>query len=425
MRHDVASVTKSITSTLIGLAIQKGYLQGVNERVLSFFPDHAVSGLDMRKQALTLENLLTMRAGWDCGVGLGDPRINLDVRLAEMRATSDWAQYALDLPMVDKPGTRFRYCNANCHLLSTILTQRTGTNALAFARRELFEPIGIHDTAWPADPKGNNYGWGDLQLRPTDMAKFGQLLLQRGHWGKQIVPEGWLRIATRSHVEQTGGRDHYGYFWWVPGEKFPGVFEAVGRGGQRITVWPAKDLVLVYTGGGFNPDDLSKFILQSLRSDKPLPPNANAAAQLRERLAAAARVPASQPVPESPAMATQVSGRNYALTPNSLGLAAFALRFSNTAEAAVQFSRLGHDLRCPVGLDNVERNSTDTLVELPVSAKGQWQSANTFLLVFDRVGGIDCYRFKLKFAEDGNVVDVDLSERTGLVAESFKGTAVP
>lgn len=104
------------------------------------------------------------------------------------------------------------------------------------------------------------------------MAKFGQLLLQRGRWkGRQIIPEAWIEMATLAHVDETGGSDHYGYFWWIPGDSLPGVFEAIGRGGQRITVWPAKDLVVVFTGGGLETRDLAKFILKALKSDQSLP----------------------------------------------------------------------------------------------------------------------------------------------------------
>src|SRR4029434_1814733 len=170
MRHDVASVTKSFTSTLVGLAIEHGYIRDVQQPVLGFFPGHTVAGLDARKRKQTLEHLLTMQSGWDCGVPLGTPSINADRQLAEMRGHHDWAQFALDLPMTSEPGTRFLYCNANCHLLSALLTRVTGTNALAFARCELFEPLGIRDAVWPADSQGNNYGWGDLQLHPPRLA---------------------------------------------------------------------------------------------------------------------------------------------------------------------------------------------------------------------------------------------------------------
>ena len=424
-RHDLASVTKSITSTLIGLAIKQGYIRDVQQAVLSFFPGRGVARLDARRQTQTLEHLLTMQSGWDCGAPLGAPNINADAMLANMRRGDDWAQFALELPMGSEPGTRFLYCNANCHVLSALITRVTGTNALAFARRELFTPLGIEDAAWPADPKGNNYGWGDLQLHPRDMARLGQLFLQSGRWaGREVVPENWLRTATRAHVERTGGKDHYGYFWWLPGERFPGLFEAVGRGGQRITVWPATDLVLVYTGGGFEPDDLSAFVLKSLKSskpDQPLPANADAAARLREKLATATKPPAPQTVPKLPPMAMRISGRVYTLGANELDLATLTLVFNKSSEAIVRFTRLASELSCPVGLDGVERFSADKLVELPFAAKGRWLNHNTFLLELDRVAGISLYRFKLTFEDDGKSLSISLSERTGLGEEVFNG----
>jgi CubicO group peptidase (beta-lactamase class C family) len=427
-RHDVASVTKSVTSTLVGLAIERGHIRDVQQPVLGFFPERTTAELDARKRQQTLEHLLTMQSGWDCGVPLGTPAINADRQLAEMRQRDDWAQFALDLPMTSKPGTRFLYCNANCHLLSALLTRVTGTNALAFARRELFEPLGIRDAAWPADPQGNNYGWGDLQLHPLDMARLGQLFLERGRWaGRQIIPEGWLRTAARAHVERTGGKDYYGYYWWVSAE-LPGLFEAVGRGGQRITVWPAKELVLVYTGGGFEPGDIAQFILKSLNAistnkpgDQPLPANPAANARLRDKLAAVTRPPAPQPVPELPAMAACISGKTYTLTANELDLASLTLQFNKSSEATVRFTRLGQEPRCPVGLDGVERFSTDKVVELPFGCKGRWLTADTFLLDLDRVAGISLYRFKLTFGDEGKSVTIALSERTGLGMQVFSG----
>lgn len=420
MRHDVASVTKSIMSTLVGLAIDKGHLRNTQQPVLSFFSDRPQAGVDARKSKLRIEDLLTMRAGWDCGF---EPN---EMRLMEMRRTGDWTQFMLDLPMLAEPGTRWAYCSGNCHVLSAILTKVTGTNALAFARRELFEPLGIRDVAWPADRQGNNHGWGDLQLHPRDMAKIGQLFLQRGRWGeRQIVSKSWIRAATRAHVARTGAEDQYGYFWWVPGRQYPGVFEAIGRGGQRITVWPAKEVVLVYTGGGFNNDDLTKFILKALKSDKALPPNPKASARLREVIHAAKQTPAPRPVPELPALAARVSGRIYKLTANSLDFSSLVLQFSDKAEAALGLTRLGQELNCAVGLDGVLRFSTDTLVDLPFACKGRWLKEDTFLLELDRVAGVGCYRFAIMFSDGGDKVSIALKERTGLTEETFAGKATP
>jgi hypothetical protein len=121
--HDVASVTKSVTSTLIGLAIEKGLLRDVHQSLLSLFPNRPVLNPDERKQKITLENLLTMQAGWDCGFEAKE------ARLFEMRRSPDWLQFMLDLPMVAPPGTRFAYCSGNPHVLSMVLSQVTGTNA--------------------------------------------------------------------------------------------------------------------------------------------------------------------------------------------------------------------------------------------------------------------------------------------------------
>ncbi len=218
-RHDVASVTKSVTSTLVGLAIERGYIRDVREPVLRFFLGRTITGLDTRKRQQTLEHLLTMQSGWDCGFERNE------ARLFEMRRQPDWIQFMLDLPMVAEPGTRWAYCSGNCHVLACILRQVTGSNALAFARRELFDPLGIRDVVWASDRKGDNHGWGDLQMHPRDMAKIGQLFLQRGRWGeRQIISEAWIRQATSPHVKKTSNQDQYGYCWWVKGTNYPGVF---------------------------------------------------------------------------------------------------------------------------------------------------------------------------------------------------------
>ncbi len=422
MRHDIASVTKSVTSTLVGLAINQGVLPDVHQTVIDQFPRRTIANLDARKRALKLEDLLTMRAGWDCGVDMKDPRVNVDGRLAEMRRTSDWVQYALDLPMVTEPGARFAYCNANCHLLSAMLTQAAGTNELALARRELFEPLGIRDAAWPSDPRGNNYGWSDLQLHPRDMAKLGQLFLQRGRWGdRQIVPEAWLSAATSAHVEETGNGDHYGYYWWVPGEKFPGVFEAIGRGGQRITVWPARDLVLVFTGGGFDPGDLAPFILKAIKSDQPAPANPAAYHQLQERIAAAAKAPTPRAVEAPPAVAARVSGKTFKFSPNGLELSALTFAFEAATEAKAELRWAAERVRIPIGLDAVPRFSLNPIVNLPQAATGQWLNDTTFRLDLDLVGGINFYRLELNFSGAGRKVIVSVNERTGLNSENFIG----
>ncbi|HKQ39782.1 MAG TPA: serine hydrolase [Verrucomicrobiae bacterium] len=407
-RHDVASVTKSITSTLVGLAIERGNIQGVEERLVPLDSDR-------RKRSITLEDLLTMQAGWDCGF---EPN---ERRLFEMRQSSDWLQFMIGLPMVAEPGTRWAYCSGNCHLLSALLTRKTGTNALAFARRELFEPLDISDVVWPSDARGNNHGWGDLQMHPLDMARIGQLFLQRGRWkDRQIISERWVTNATCAHVKRTSNSDYYGYFWWVKGTDFPGMFEAVGRGGQRITVWPAQELVIVFTGGGFEPGDLAKFLLKSLKSGTP---KTDASPELKERLVAAARPPAVKPISKLPALAAQISGKTFGLDSNSLGLGTIGFTFGSPAEAKATVTWNNRTVSFPVGLDGVDRFSVNPLNSLSQAAKGKWLNVNTFVLSINLVGGINIYDLRHTFSQDGQTVQVAIAEATGLANERFAGRA--
>ncbi|HEU4485002.1 MAG TPA: serine hydrolase, partial [Povalibacter sp.] len=242
-RHDVASVTKSIVSLLVGLAIAHGDLQGPDQPLISALTPQQAAGAVVTTERIRLRDLLTMRSGLDCGFKNGEPE------LRDMRATTDWVAYALQLPTVAAPGDRFGYCSPNFHLLSAAISASTGTSALEFARKQLFEPLGITNVYWPADPRGITHGWGDLQLRPRDMAKIGLLMLHNGRWqDRQVVPAAWIEQSVAHHFRATDSND-YGFGWWMP-HALPGLFEATGRGGQRISITPDKDIVVVTTGGG-------------------------------------------------------------------------------------------------------------------------------------------------------------------------------
>src|SRR5213080_1683003 len=210
------------------------------------------------------------------------------------------------------------------------------------------------------------------------------------------------------------------YSCWVKGEDYPGMFEAIGRGGQRINVWPAKDLVLVFTGSEFEPGDLAKFILKALKSDEPLQANREASAQLQERMAAATRPPPPQPVGKLPPIAARISGKTFKLSTNSLGVTGLALYFNDPAEAQGELLWNGRCIPFPIGLDGVERFSANPLVGLPQATKGQWLNRATFMLDLDLIGAINDYRFKLTFSEDGKSLKASLTERTGLTDEQFQ-----
>lgn len=286
-RHIIHSCTKSIVSALIGIAIDRGYIEGVDTPVLELFPERTVANLDAHKEAMTLAHLLTMTSGFDCQ----DSYLYGWRGLQELRQSEDWVQFALDLPMRDEPGTRFEYCNSASFLLSAILQQTTGKSALALAQEHLFGPLGISDIHWPANPQGINIGWGDLHMVPHDMAKIGYLYLKEGQWeGQQVVPSAWVEASTRRHIAATMS-DGYGYQWWVDAA---GFYMALGYAGQFIYVVPEKDLVAVFTSSLSDSDFyvpetlLKRYIMPAARSPSPLPANPDGVALLQSRVQALA-----------------------------------------------------------------------------------------------------------------------------------------
>jgi CubicO group peptidase (beta-lactamase class C family) len=219
--------------------------------VLSFFPEHAAAAPDEAWERVTVRHLASMTGGFEC---IDEPE---KLTQGQMRASPDYVAFVLEQPMVAEPGTTFGYCDPGMHLLSAVLTRATGQSALDYARSRLFGPLGISDVYWPTDPQGYTHGWGDLALKPHDMAKIGQLFLQGGRWDEeQIVPAAWVEEATVPHAV-TGRTEDYGYGWWVSLPDDPiEWFRADGDGGQRILVVPAVDVVVVATGGGYGWDSV-------------------------------------------------------------------------------------------------------------------------------------------------------------------------
>jgi CubicO group peptidase (beta-lactamase class C family) len=213
-RHSIYSVTKSFTSALVGIALDKEYIKSVRQPLLEFFPEKTIANLNEQKKEITLEHLLTMSSGLDTR----DSWVHNRVRLGMMQASDDWAQYVLDLPMARKPGKHFDYSNGGSYLLSAILQKTTGMSPLEFAKIHLFGPLGITDVTWPTGPQGINRGDDKMRLVPLDIAKFGLLYLNNGRWeDKQIVSKAWVEDSTRTHIHAPDtGFDGYGYQCWVP-----------------------------------------------------------------------------------------------------------------------------------------------------------------------------------------------------------------
>lgn len=248
--HNVASVTKSITSALIGIAIDKGYIKNADTQVLDYFPEYVCDTSDKRKQEITIRHLLTMTAPY--------PFANWHEPLDRMRRQSDWVRYALDmLGQGGRIGT-FKYSTAGAHLLSAILTRTTGKCASDFANGTLFKPIGMKEIpyddkqscdfenvfgkgvkGWIHDPNGNSVGGMGLALTLRDMARFGFLYLNEGVWnGRQIISKAWINESISMN------KNKYGYLWWLRQDSDTFAYMAMGSGGNVICCIPEKDLVI-------------------------------------------------------------------------------------------------------------------------------------------------------------------------------------
>jgi len=241
--HIVYSCTKSVVSTLIGIAIDEGYIDAdLDQRLLDIFPDRTVGNPSAWKSDITLRDLLMMSGGFDAR----DSYLYDWDWLDRLHDTDDAIQYMLDLEMAYEPGSRFEYTNGVSHLLSCIISEATGMSALEFAEEQLFEPLGITGAAWTADSQGHNWGYSSLYLTPRDMAKFGFLFLNGGEWdGEQVVPRYWVEEATSEQISAGTLLEGYGYQWWTSPD---GYYSAIGYKGQFIHVVPELDLIMVTTG---------------------------------------------------------------------------------------------------------------------------------------------------------------------------------
>jgi CubicO group peptidase (beta-lactamase class C family) len=245
--HTLQSVSKSVTSALIGIAIARGEIPGVDAKVMPYFADFKIPADPLGfRERMTLADVLTMRTGirWDEETAAyTDPANNC----AAMEGTEDWVRYVLEQPMAEAPGKTFVYNSGATELLSYLITKATGKPADEYAKEHLFAPLGITDFYWKRTPKGLSDTEGGLYLAPRDLAKIGELYSKDGVWnGKRLLPEGWVKASTAPATGTYDKRFGYGFQWWVMPDA--GAYAAWGYGGQFLFVVPRLDLIVVFTG---------------------------------------------------------------------------------------------------------------------------------------------------------------------------------
>jgi CubicO group peptidase (beta-lactamase class C family) len=415
--HNLHSCTKSITSTLVGIAIDKGYIKDVHQRLLAFFPEIKPANLTEEKKNISLENLLTMATGLEC-------RDNYKYRwqgLTKMQKSSNWTQYMLDLPMIEAPGQRFDYCNGATFLLSAIIQKSTGVRTYTFAMDNLFAPMGITEVKWKSNPQGIDIGFGGMWLKPHDMAKFGWLFLKKGKWkGNTIVSEDWVAEATKGHLEAWFSA-RYGYQWWIDDA---GYYEAVGFAGQRIFAVPEHNMVVVFTSfkSHRKPGILMRsHIVKAIESDSPLPDNITAHTRLNELVEKCSKPHQPFPVPDLPPLSQTISGVKYNIEPNDTGFSSIRFNFSpRNSVAIMEFILMDKQHSVEIGLDGVYRitelheetvafegdwlNESFIAVGSTIAFKGQWLNEDTFRFSFVNVGHTEGASGEIKFI--GNNADI-------------------
>jgi CubicO group peptidase (beta-lactamase class C family) len=242
-RQIVWSVTKSFMSTLIGIAIEEGYIESVDQKMFDFLYNASIPNIELKKD-ITIYHLLTMTSGiaWNEMYHLyGSPLSNL----TQMMASDNWVEFVLSCEMDSEPGTEWNYNTGVSHLLSAILQEATGNSSLEYATKHIFDPLGISNVSWFQDPQGIYYGGSLLELLPRDMAKFGYLFLNNGTWdGTQIVSQEWIQNATSAITDFDTGFS-YGYQWWI--RPSANNYQAQGLYMQIIIIVPKHDMVVVIT----------------------------------------------------------------------------------------------------------------------------------------------------------------------------------
>ena len=433
LRHTLYSTSKSFTATAIGFAVSEKRLT-VNDKVISFFPEELPDTVSQFLSAMTVKDLLSMSAGQD-----PDPTFKTVVN------DSNWVKSFLAVPVVHKPGTKFLYNTLATYMLSAIVQKATGQKVIDFLKPRLFDPLAIEGMDWEVDTKGiNTGGWG-LRLRTEDMAKFGQLFLQKGKWnGKQVLPAAWIEEATTTKIYQAPDAPQskkdssdwmQGYCYQMWRCRHNG-FRADGAFGQYIIVLPEKDAVIAITSE--SPDMQSEinlvwdYLLPSVKTDD-LAENSALAATLKKKLSALALpLPASG---KDSAVLSQISGKTFALEPNDKKIEKILFRFMdnicqvsmiiNSADYSFSFGSekwITGETTLP-GPNLLLRAKAHFVGLPPAKLAGSygWKNGNTLELVLRYIESPHTETITCRFEKNKILVDFHYSNEPGNIQPEITG----
>ena len=432
LKHTMYSVSKSFTATAIGFAVSENRLT-VDDKVISFFPNELPETVSRNLAGLRVRDLLSMSAGQE-----PDPTRTIVPR------DSHWVKSFLSVPIVHQPGTKFLYNSMATYMLSAIVQKVTGEKLINYLTPRLFKPLDIAGIDWEVDPMGiNTGGWG-LRLKTEDMAKFGQLFLQKGNWkGRQVLPAAWVEEAStlkivqhpdfpQSKRDSSDWEQGYCYQMWRCRNN---AFRADGAFGQFIVVMPDQDAVVVLTG---ESSDLQgelnlvwKYLLPTIQKDK-LPPNRNATMLLKQKLSALA-LPLYEKS-DTGAIVKDISGKTFSLSPNEKNLQNISFQFSaDVCRLSLKTDTATFQLFFGSGKwipgETTKRGpyyvsaAKSSLVGLPlfkVAGNYRWKEDNTLELTLRYIESPHTETFTCRFDENNISVDYQYSFDKNKI-QTFKG----
>ncbi|MBN2003042.1 MAG: serine hydrolase [Anaerolineae bacterium] len=408
--HELFSLSKGFTSTAVGLAVAEGRLF-LSDPVLSFFEDEAPKKVSRNLAAMQVQHLLSMSTGHAMDT----------TEFLFKRRDGNWAKAFLKLPVKYKPGTHFLYNTGASYMLSAIVQQVTGMTLLDYLRPRLFEPLGIVGATWETNPQGVNMGGFGLSVKTEDIAKFGQLYLQKGLWeGRLILPETWVDEATAFHSDNSANtvpdwKQGYGYQFWRCQPK--NVYRADGAFGQFCIVMPDQDAVLAITAGTGDMQGIMNVVWERLLpalGPSPLAENTTAQAALAKKMSLLSLSPALAPAQEQVVHPEKPAVRKYKFAVNEVRLASVFFAFTVDGSVITLRGKRGkHQILCGNGrwLDG-----TTTFLgqsASPVMASGAWTAPDTYTVKLCFYERVTCATLTFRFAEQQLTMDCQLNASFG------------
>ena len=402
--HDLASVTKSITALLIGIAIDRGFIKDENQFVFQYFPEYTIKNDTLK--SIRIKDLLNMASGFQCSWNDGEKELN------QMIQSTDWVKFMFSLPFESMPGEKFSYCSGNFYLLGEILQRTTKMTCHEFAKKYLFSPLEFGESYWLLNYKGVNNGWGDLHISTYDMAKVGSLILYDGKWnGNQVISKEWIqKIKPKYKIHKT---ESYGYGWWLDSEN-PDEIQALGRGGQRLFIFRNTKMVIATTGGGFEAGDIDNLALESIKSYNM---HENHWAQLKQ-LVKVVQSPVSENINFNKNwLPSEVLNKTFQFDKNKLGLRYILFQKRNADYYIILAFSDNIVEEHPIGMNNQYLISKEQTFGLPMAVKGRWIKKNILEISYNRLCRIENFKLRITFL--GNSINMEIKEPTKEINETI------